>query len=99
MKNDTYITNHVLIVLVAICLALVGVDFFRDRHGHFPIENLPLMFCFFGFVIYGTLIFLAKGLRLLIERPENYYGNQSIDAEPEVGLGPDAPEKIEVRHD
>jgi hypothetical protein len=45
------------------------------------------------------VIFAAKGLRRLIERPENYYGDEAIDAEPEVGMGPVAPEKIEVPHE
>lgn len=98
-NHNSYITNPVLIALAAICLALVGVDFLRERHGHFAVEYLPLVFCAFGFIVYGALIFMVKGLRLLIERPENYYGDEAIDAEEEPGMGPDAPEKIEVRHE
>lgn len=95
----TYITNKVLITLGVICAALAVVDFLRDRHGHFSVENLPLVYCAFGFLVYGALIFAAKGLRRFVERPENYYGDEAIDAEPEVGLGPIAPEKIEVPHE
>lgn len=96
---NTYITNKVLYTLGAICLALVVVDFVRDRHGIFDVESLPLFFCLFGFVVYGALIVMAKGLRRLIERPENYYGKEAIDAEPASGIGPDVPEKVEVHHD
>ncbi len=96
---NTYITNPVLIILGIICAAVAGADFFRDGHGYFPVEHLPLIYCAFGFVVYGALIFLAKGLRVLIERPENYYGDAAIDAEPEPGMGPDAAEKIEVARD
>tara|TARA_R110000868_G_scaffold124403_3_gene328943 strand:+ start:676 stop:969 length:294 start_codon:yes stop_codon:yes gene_type:complete len=96
---NTYITKPVLITLAVICLAVAGADFIRDGHGYFPVEHFPLVYCAFGFVVYGALIILAKGLRVLIERPENYYGDLAVDAEPEPGMGPDAPEKIEVAHD
>lgn len=96
---NTYITKPVLIVLCVICAALVGADFLRDGHGYFSFENWPLIYCAIGFVVYGVLIILAKGLRVLIERPENYYGDLAVDSEPEPGMGPDAPEKSGVSHD
>ena len=94
-----YITNKVLYTLGAICLGLLAVDFLRDRHGVFEVEHWPLFFCVFGFIVYWSLIIAAKQLRRLIERPENYYGDEAIDAEDEPGLGPDAPERHEVAHD
>tara|TARA_R110000823_G_scaffold251820_1_gene374607 strand:+ start:253 stop:540 length:288 start_codon:yes stop_codon:yes gene_type:complete len=93
----TYITNKVLIVIGLICVALFAADFLRHPHGNFPLENLPLFYCVIGFGAYTGLIFAAKGLRYLIERPENYYGSQAVDAEPI-----DEPEGVvhtEVRHD
>ena len=96
---NTYITKPVLIGLALICLALIGADFLRDGHGYFPIEHVPLVYCAIGFVVYGVLIMLAKGLRVLIERPENYYGDLAVDSEPEPGMGPEAPEKSGVPHD
>jgi len=95
----SYITDKVLYILGGICFALVAIDFLRDRHGVFDVEHWPLFFCLFGFIIYWLLIIAAKQLRKLIERPENYYGDEAIDAEDEPGLGPDAPEKQEVVHD
>ncbi|MFZ3032485.1 MAG: hypothetical protein WA138_00520 [Parvibaculum sp.] len=96
---NSYITNKVLVALGAICASLIAVDFLRDRHGVFDVEHWPLFFCVFGFVVYWSLIVAAKQLRRLIERPENYYGDEAIDAEPEPGMGPDTPEKVEVTHD
>ncbi len=96
---NSYITKPVLITLGVICAIVAGADFIRDGHGHFPVEHLPLVYCVFGFVVYGALIILAKGLRVLIERPENYYGDTAVDAEAEPGMGPDAPEKVGVAHD
>ena len=96
---NTYITNKVLYALGGICAALLIVDFLRDRHGVFDVEHWPLFFCLFGFIVYWSLIIAAKQLRKLIERPEDYYGDEAIDAEEESGMGPDAPEKHGVAHD
>ena len=96
---NSYITNKVLYGLGIICLVLLVIDFFRDRHGVYDVEHWPLFFCLFGFAIYWLLILAAKQLRRLIERPEDYYGDEAIDTEVEPGMGPDAPEKHGVSHD
>ncbi|MHC4941963.1 MAG: hypothetical protein ACYTG7_02985 [Planctomycetota bacterium] len=44
-----------------------------DEHGLFPWEEVPAFFAVYGFVSYVTLIFVAKGLRLLVMRSEKYY--------------------------
>ncbi|HEX7775249.1 MAG TPA: hypothetical protein VF449_01845 [Parvibaculum sp.] len=80
----TYITNWVLIGLGVICATLAAADILRGHHGTFDVEHLPLFYCVFGFVVYAALIFLAKALRRLILRPEDYYGRTSTDAEKEA---------------
>jgi hypothetical protein len=80
----TYITNTVLVVLGAICLALAAGDILRVHRGTFAIEHQPIFYCVFGFVIYAAFIFAAKALRRLILRPEDYYGSAATDAEPET---------------
>lgn len=82
-----YITNKVLAALGAAGLGLAAADFFVDRHGSFPIEHMLLFYCLFGFVVYAGLIFLAKGLRRLILRPEDYYGAEATDREDERAAG------------
>lgn len=76
--------NRLLYVLAAICGALALADFLSGRHGYYAIENIPVFYGLFGFVIYVTVIFTAKALRRLILRPEDYYGRHAIDAEDEA---------------
>jgi hypothetical protein len=87
---NTYVTNKVLYVLGAVCIGLAAIDFFRDRHGHFDIESMPIIWCAFGFAVYILVIFMAKALRRAIMRPEDYYGREAIDAEDEKAAGTEA---------
>jgi hypothetical protein len=53
--------------------ALLIADFFIHKHGHLPWENAHGFFAAYGFVSCVLLIFIAKGLRRLMERDEDYY--------------------------
>ena len=52
---------------------LLILDFFIPKHGHFPWESAPEFFAVYGFVACVSLIFVAKLLRLLVKRKEDYY--------------------------
>ncbi len=82
-------TTRFLYLMAAICLGLFLLDFTYEKHGHFNIENRPGFYGFYGFVMFTGLILLAKGLRVLIKRPEDYYGDKAVDTEayPEDQLG------------
>ncbi|MGV8996203.1 MAG: hypothetical protein ACOH12_04590 [Parvibaculaceae bacterium] len=86
-----YISKPVLILLGLICLCLAATDFFVTRHASLHFTATPLFYCGLGFIAYAALIFMAKALRPLISRPENYYGRESIDAEDRTTQ--------EVKHD
>ena len=43
------------------------------RHGHYEIEKIPGFFAIFGFFAYVAIVTVAKGLRLFVSRPEDYY--------------------------
>ena len=68
-KNRKRIINGFYIFLVA----LIVVDFFIPAHGHFPWEEVPGFFAVYGFIGCVGLIFIAKGLRWLVRRREDYY--------------------------
>jgi len=72
-----------------VCGLLFLVDFTFEKHGHFDIENVPGFFGAYGFVMFTGLILAAKGLRVLIKRREDFYGDKAVDREeyPEAGLG------------
>lgn len=85
-----YIGNKVLIGLGVICAALAAADFIYPRHGSYVIEEQPLVYCVFGFVVYVTVIFIARALRHLVIRPEDYYGPEATDREDEETAGTEA---------
>ena len=73
--------NKVFWALAIACVLLFLADFTYDKHGHFHIEEIPGFYGIFGFVAFTALILAAKTLRILIKRPEGYYGDKAIDAE------------------
>ena len=75
--------------LALICAALALSDLFYHRHAETDWEAIPAFYAIVGFVVYVTIIFLAKGLRLIVRRPENYYAPRSIDVEDERAAGTD----------
>lgn len=54
-------------------VVLLIVDFFVSKHGHFSWESAPGFYAVYGFIACVSLIFLAKALRRLVKRGEDYY--------------------------
>ena len=54
-------------------LMILIVDIFVPKHGHFPWEDAYAFYAVYGFIGCVSLIFIAKGLRWLVKRTENYY--------------------------
>jgi len=52
---------------------LLAIDLFIPKHGHFAWEEAPFFFAAYGFIGCVSLIFIAKVLRLLVKRKEDYY--------------------------
>ncbi len=61
-------------VLIGACLALVGVGFVVSIEGHFGWEEVTGFYAVYGFISCVTLVLIAKGLRWILKRPEDYYG-------------------------
>lgn len=57
---------------IALAILLV-LDLFIPKHGHFTWENAPSFYAVYGFIACVSLIFVAKLLRLLVKRREDYY--------------------------
>lgn len=68
-KNRQRIRKYFYIALVL----LLAIDLFIPKHGHFTWEEVPFFFAVYGFIGCVSLIFIAKVLRLLVKRKENYY--------------------------
>lgn len=65
--------------LVAVCGLLVLLDLFYEKHVHFWFEALSGFYAFYGFGACVALVLIAKQLRKLIARPEDYYGEAPYD--------------------
>ena len=52
---------------------LLVVDFFIAKHPAFAFEGVPNFFAAYGFISCVMLVLIAKVLRLLLMRDEDYY--------------------------
>lgn len=67
-----------LLVCFYISLAvLLAADFFIHKHADFPWEGRTNFFAAYGFVSCVLLIFIAKIIRLIVRRGEDYYDADS----------------------
>ena len=57
----------------ALCALLLLLDIFVPKHGPFAIEHRFGFYAFFGFVACVTLVLVAKQLRRVLMRREDYY--------------------------
>ena len=56
-----------------LCALLVIVDFIVHRHIEMTWENLPAFYALYGFVACVLLVLLAKLMRKVVMRKEDYY--------------------------
>lgn len=60
-------------VLYVACVLLALADFIVHRHVEMPLEKLPAFYAGYGFLALVTVVMLARGLRRLVGRKEDYY--------------------------
>jgi uncharacterized membrane protein len=65
--------NKIVWALVAMCTASVLADFFYHKHTHYDFQGYVGFDAFFGFVSCGLLVLVAKQLRKILMRDEDYY--------------------------
>jgi len=56
-----------------VCTMLIVIDVFVPKHGPFALEHIFGFYGFYGFVACVTLVLVAKQLRRVLMRPEDYY--------------------------
>lgn len=56
-----------------ICAVLFVADFFVERYQEHPLESIKTIYAVYGFVGIALLIVLAKLLRKVVMRSEDYY--------------------------
>ncbi|MBT8419575.1 MAG: hypothetical protein KJO08_01805 [Gammaproteobacteria bacterium] len=65
--------TRLLRIFFAICLGLVGVEFFFHRHVVHAWENLWGFYALYGFVACVALVLIATQMRKVLMRDEDYY--------------------------
>jgi hypothetical protein len=65
--------RRLLCALYVACIGVFVADAFVDRHVDHPWERLFGFYAIYGFVACVLLVLIAKELRKLLMRKENYY--------------------------
>ena len=67
--------KRVLNVFYTLCVALVLTDFVVHRHIGLVWENIPAFYAIYGFVACVALVVVAKLIRKVVMRKEDYYND------------------------
>ena len=65
--------RRLLWLLYLACALLLAADLFIHRHVVHAWESLWGFYAFYGFIACISLVLLAKQLRKILKRPEDYY--------------------------
>lgn len=78
--DDPVIQQRIRYALYVICVLLVIADLIVNRHSYLPVEEIPAFYAFYGFAALVGLVVLAKALREMVGRDEDYYEGDDDDA-------------------
>ena len=67
--------NRLVYVFYVVCAVLMLFDFLYHKHVNFSFEGWFGFFSWFGFIACVALVLLAKQMRKIVKRDEDYYGN------------------------
>ena len=65
--------DRVLYVLLGICALLFAIDPLIEKHPYFDIEHWWAFYGVYGLVMCVALVLVARVLRVIVRRPEDYY--------------------------
>ena len=71
--DDPKNVDRLVHAFYAVCAVLIAIDVFVPKHGPFAIEHWFGFYGWFGFVACVALVLIAKQLRRMLMRPEDYY--------------------------
>lgn len=74
--DDPRNTRRIVRALVAVCVLLATLDLLLHRHVAHPWEGVFGFYALYGFGACVVLVLLAKELRKLLMRGEDYYGRR-----------------------
>ncbi|MCH9765621.1 MAG: hypothetical protein K0U34_06470 [Alphaproteobacteria bacterium] len=65
--------NKLVYGFYTLCAVILAIDVFFPKHGPFALEHMFGFYGFFGFIACVVLVLVAKQLRRVLMRPEDYY--------------------------
>lgn len=70
--------RRILVWFFLLCATVLAIDLLPwwPREVHHPLERWPIIYPAFAFVGIALLILVAKGLRRLVMRREDYYDDE-----------------------
>jgi len=71
--DDPRNVRRLLRTLYGVCALLFGAEFLYHRHAQHPWDGWPGFYAVYGFVGCVLLVLIAKLLRRVLKRPEDYY--------------------------
>jgi len=73
--DDKRNVKRVIYALYLVCTVSLVLDFFVHRHVEHPWEGLFGFYAFYGFVACVVLVLIAKEMRKILMRKDDYYGD------------------------
>lgn len=77
--------KRIYYILLVVCGLLVAVGAFIPYHDAYGmgaiVARIPGFYGIYGFIMCALLVLVAKALRRILMRPENYYAPHAIDSE------------------
>lgn len=67
--------DQIFYSLVGICIVLLLGDLLYHKHATFGFESWFGFFAWYGFICCVALVLLAKQMRKVVKRDEDYYGD------------------------
>lgn len=86
MKQDKHLFDNrknvkrVIYFLYVICALLLGLDFVVSRHASHPLDAIYGFYPLYGFIGCVVLVIIAKWLRAIIAREEDYYSDNKSES-------------------
>ena len=74
--DDPRNVKRLLWAIYGICAVLAGLDLLFLRHGLHDWESLPGFYALYGFVGCSVLVLVAKEMRKVLMRKEDYYDDE-----------------------
>ena len=74
--EDKRNVRKIITILFILCLGLFVADGFYHKHTYFGVESIFGFYAIYGFVMCVALVLIAKLIRKILMRAEDYYDKE-----------------------